>query len=194
MRRALVLGALGALALAGCEPDITAGSYYCGEEMACPETLRCDGLTAECVYPDDAEPFVCPPGSNELEPDDALDAPGSLGTRGCGLAVTELGCVDTSADVDHLAFTTPAGCTGTLELRVRYSLAFAGLELDLLDPDGTVIAAGDDCGLDTAAQLTTCLSTTATPDTDYVIRIRIPDGTPDCDGLCSFNRYQLSIL
>jgi hypothetical protein len=187
---------LGALVATACSPDITSGTYYCGDEQACPPELSCDGPTAQCVYPQDVEVFECPAGSNDAEPDDDVAAAADLGVGGCGaIPVTEVGCIDAGGDVDHATLTIPSSCPNGLDLKLRYPLAFMPLQLELLDADGTLVEAGTICAeADTSAQVTTCLSASVEPDTTYVIRVRPADDAPDCDGACAYNRYQLSIL
>jgi hypothetical protein len=194
MRAMLVLAAL--LAVAACKPDITAGTYYCGDEESCPADLRCDGPTAECVYPQDVEVFTCPDGTNAAEPDDAVADALDIGDAGCGgVPFNDNGCIDNSVDVDHIVLTTPASCDGTLDIRLRFPLAFVPLALDLLAPDGTVVQAGEITeDSDTTAQVTVSLRATVGPGEQYILRIRAAPDAPDCDGACAYNRYSLSVL
>jgi hypothetical protein len=184
------------LLVAACTPDITTMSYYCGEEAACPPELRCDGPTALCVYPEDVAVFECPAGTNDAEPDDDTASAADLGTLGCGgVPFTDNGCIDAAGDLDHAALTMPASCDGTLELRLRYPLAFLPLQVELLDASGDLVEAGTVCeNADTSAQVTTCLTASVVAGDPYVIRIRPADDALDCDGACAFNRYTLSIL
>lgn len=185
--------AIAALALlaGACAPEITAGAYYCGPEEACPDDLFCDGPTATCVYASQVQPFFCEPDLDDV-PADARD----VGVGGCGASSLVLdGCLDTGGDVDHYEIVTPAGCDDPLQAIVRFPVAFAPLAVDLLDAAGAVVATGEVCDdLDEAGQTRVCLQVTAQPDTVYVLRIRIPDGAPDCNRGCAFNRFAISIL
>jgi hypothetical protein len=182
--------------LAACTPEITSGTYYCGIQAQCPPDLACDGETATCVYPQDVSPFLCPEGTNDAEPDDDISSALDVGIAACGaIAFTDDGCIDAADDVDHVAFTTAADCDGTLDLKLRFGLAFAPLSIDLLDDGGAVLASGTQCqGPDSSAQVTVCLTAPVDPSTTYLLRIAMPSDAPTCDGACEFNTYQLSIL
>jgi hypothetical protein len=182
--------------VAACTPEITSGSYLCGEQESCPPDLRCDGETATCVFARDVMPFVCPEGTNDAEPDDDIASALDIGTAGCGaLAFSDDGCIDAADDVDHVAFTTPADCDGMLDVKLRFSLAFAPIGVDLLDDSGAVVASGAQCGTaDSSGQITVCLTAPVDPTTAYVLRIDLPSDAPTCGGACAFNSYQLSIL
>lgn len=188
MRRAILLLTL----LAACEPEFTAESYYCGEQMSCPPTLVCDGISAKCVYPQDVQHFICPDFTNADEPDDTVADAVDFGEAGCGsLAPMYLGCIDNATDVDHLAI--HVGCDD-IDFRLRFAYAFAPLQIDLLDPGGAVTASGELCEpTDATARSTVCLSTVLAPG-DYYVRVQIAEGAPVCDGLCDFNDYTLSLL
>jgi hypothetical protein len=195
VRRAAIGVAL--LGLAACDPEIGSGIYFCGPERGCPPELRCDEVTATCVFPNQVNPFACATGANDYEPD---DAPGEAGevtaAAGCGaITINELGCVDEADDVDHLAFVTPATCDGELEVDVRYAVAFAPLVLELLDDGGDVIGTGTVCDeLDEFGEARLCATAEVTPDQRVMIRVGAEDGGADCDGTCGYNRYRLSIF
>jgi hypothetical protein len=185
-----------AVAVAGCEPEITSGSYYCGPELACPPDFRCDHLTASCVYPSLAEPFECAPESNDAEPDDDVGAALELGDVGCGVPSERLGCVDNAGDVDYLTLVAPAGCARRpLQLRLRFPVAFSPLGIEVVDAAGGAVATGAVCtDVDGFGMTHVCGEATIDPGATYVVRVaRAPGGTT-CDGLCPYNRYNLSIF
>lgn len=190
MRRLALLATL-----AACDPEITSGVYYCGPERACPPDLRCDEPTALCVYPAEAEAFVCGPGTNDNEPDDDLASAFALGTAGCGsLSLVQPGALDEDEDVDHLAVVTPVGCAGEFEVLVRYPIALAAVTVEILDATGAVLATGEICDdLDVSGRVHLCAQVDVTPSTTYVLRIGL-GGEGDCDGACAYNRYMLSVL
>jgi len=188
-----------ALAAAACDPEITSGVYLCGEERGCPPGLVCDGVTTECVYSGEAASFQCAEGSNDGEPDETLDAAWDLGTGGCGVfpPIELPGCVDNAGDVDHLAVVASVDCEGArvFEVKLRHPIAFAPLSLEILDGDGAVVATGEICEtVDDAGLVHVCAEVDAAPGDPLVVRVRLADGAPDCDGTCAYNRYLLSIL
>jgi hypothetical protein len=184
---------LATLALAGCEPDIGSGAYYCGPDRTCPPGLRCDDSTAVCRFPREAEPFVCPEGSNDHEPDETSDAAFDLGVVGCGAgAVAVEGCVDNAPDVDHYALTPSASC-GTVHVTLQAPIAFAQLALDVVDGDGAVVATGTVCEeLDGSGQVGLCADAAVSGAGPYYARVTMLDGGDACDGACAYNRYHLS--
>jgi hypothetical protein len=190
------LAALATVTFAACTPDVPSGVYYCGPERACPPDLVCDDSTAVCVLEDEAEGFACGEDATLPEPDDTLALATDYGARGCGFQpVTSEGCLDHPADVDHVAFTSSLDCdVRPFEAKVRYPVAFAPVVLELLDDAGEVLATGEVCvELDATGQAHACIETDLPEDTAHVLRMRRVDGSPDCDGTCRYNRYQLSI-
>lgn len=188
--------ALALVVLASCAPEVPGGVYYCGPERACPPDLVCDDATAVCVYEAEADPFACGEDANLPEPDDTLALATSYGPRGCGFApVVSEGCLDHAADIDHIAFTTSLDCdVRPFEAKVRYPIAFAPVVLEILDEAGEVIAAGQECvDLDETGQTHHCVELDLPEDTAHYLRMQRVDGSPDCDGTCRYNRYQLSI-
>lgn len=183
------------LLLVACEPDINPGTYYCGPEEDCPPDLACDGPSDTCVLPSTAMPFVCPADSNLDEPDDTPATARDLGITGCGAqAFSETGCLDDASDVDHVTFTTAAGCT-SIDLRLRAPVAWALPTIELLDDTGAVVATGTVTDeLDETGLVHLELMATVTAQTTYTARTRLADGTPDCGGACAYTWYQLSVL
>lgn len=194
MRAALLI----ILLLAGCEPEIGAGTYYCGPERFCPPDLECDDPTFTCERPGSAQPFACQEGSQDPEPDDSADSAEDLGDLACGLPILEqrVGCLDED-DVDHITFDLDGTCVGDdphLEVGLRFPVAFMPLTVELLDDDGEVMQeavactpSGDQTGTDRV-----CLERRIEPGS-YVIRVRVVEGAPDCDGDCRHNSYQLDV-
>ncbi len=192
--RAVLAAALVTL-VAGCQPDIGSGVYYCGPERACPPDLTCDDATAICVFESQTEPFECGAERNVTEPDDGVVDAFDAGTAGCGPAISQLGCSDEISDVDHLRIVTPPACSDVLEVEIEFAVAFVPLTVDILDEDGAVLAAGEICDdLDAQGQVSVCAQVDADGARPYVVRVQAAEGGPDCDGTCGFNRYQLSIF
>jgi hypothetical protein len=189
--RALVLATL---ALAACDPDIGSGAYYCGPERACPPGLRCDDSTAVCRFPREAEPFVCPEGSNNHEPDETADAAFDLGVVGCGAAAVAVeGCIDNDSDVDHYAITTGASCA-TVHVTLQAPIALAQLAVEVVSPDGDVYDVGTVCeDLDASGQVGLCVDLAVPGGNAYYVRVTKLEGGDDCDGTCAYNRYHLSL-
>jgi len=183
-----------AVALAGCEPDIVGGAYYCGPERACPPDLRCDEATAVCRYPREVEAFTCPDGTNAHEPDDTVAAAFDLGTAGCGVgSVAADGCIDNAPDLDHWTIHTPEGCGSTVHVTAAAPLAFAPVSLEVLAADGTQLVEGTVCDdLDDAGQVRRCADLDLPGGSTAVLRLGLLGGE-DCDGACAYNRYHLSV-
>jgi hypothetical protein len=192
VRRAAL--AMGALALAACEPEIISGTYFCGPERGCPPDLACDGATLRCVRPEQVEPFRCAAGSQAAEPDDELASAQSLGVLGCRSRVVDLtGCIADAADVDHLRVEGPAGCNGTLQVVMHHPVALADLALEVLDEAGQPVAAGAVClALDVTGRVRTCVEAPIAPGQIRIVRVR-GSGAGTCDGDCAHNQYYLSL-
>lgn len=196
MRASLLI--LGCALLAACEPDIGAGTYYCGPERFCPPDLECDDPTFTCERPAAAQPFACPEGSESGEPDDTTSSGEELGELDCGLPILEqrVGCLD-DEDVDHIGFILDGTCVGDdphLEVALRFPVALVPLTIELLDTGGDVIdeavpctPSGDQTGTDRV-----CLERRIEPG-HYFLRVRTADDAPDCDGDCRHNSYQLDV-
>ncbi len=195
MRAALYFSVV-ALA-AGCTPEIGAGTYFCGPELFCPPELACDPLTFSCETPGSFEAFSCPDGSESNEPaDDAISTAPELGRLACNLnSEFGLACIDQLSDIDVLKFEIGdcAGQNPHVEVEIRYPVAMAPLEIEVLDADEVVVATGEPCtpasnfsGMDwLCAELPPVEGT-------YFIRVRAR-GDGDCDGNCSYNLYQLYV-
>lgn len=194
IRRALV-AALAVLALA-CDPDIGAGTYFCGPELFCPPSLVCDPGTYTCELPSSVQPFACPEGTQDQEPDDSIEQASDLARLDCNYNVEPLArCIASAADVDYVTFSIDE-CYGSdphLNLQIRFPVAVAPLELDVLDEDGAVIGSGETCtpSEDFTGMEWVCLLLPPTPGT-YVLRVRAT-GEANCSGDCAFNQYLLYI-
>jgi hypothetical protein len=183
------------LALAACSPDINPGSYYCGPSEDCPPDLKCDGATDLCDLPATAGPFLCPAGTNANEPDNNMTTALDIGVAGCGTqSYSDSGCIDKASDIDYVTFTAAAGCN-TIDVRLRAPVAWATPTVELMDDTSAVIATGSGSGtIDDMGETALQLTGTITGGLRYYVRVRLADGTPDCDGTCSYTWYQLSIL
>jgi hypothetical protein len=182
------------LCAAACDPEIGAGTYYCGPELLCPPDLDCDPNTFTCDVPGSFPAFACPEGSEANEPDDVAADATALGQLVCNYNA-EIGpiCVDDLADADMFAFSI-GPCDGAdphVELEIRYPIAMAPLVVDVLDSSEAVVASGELCtpeqnftGMDWV-----CVSMPAV-EGDYFIRVR-SRGDIDCDGACPFNTYRM---
>jgi hypothetical protein len=184
-----------AIALAACTPEITPGTYLCGEEELCPEGQACDGLTNMCVLPSAARPFECGDEIDEVEPNDAFQSAQSVGALQCVSHVAEFkGCSrkDGNAE-DWFSFAVP-NCSSTVRAtaRIAFSLAYEPLVLELRDANGSTKATGDVCANDAPndgdSQL--CFDLPVTAGAQYAIRVA-GSGTADCDGACAYNRYTM---
>lgn len=184
--------------ITACSPDIAPGTYFCGPEKLCPPDLICHEPTFVCESAFDAEPFLCPEGTELAEPDNELATARNLPVS-CGNTVlsAENGCLVSDETVDLFALDMPASCAGTaprLELQIRYPVAFRPLRLELLDANGVVLATSTLCTpeLESAGTDWQCLSYAPT---EAVLYVRVgpdPEG-PNCDGACDYNQYWLSI-
>ncbi len=186
-----------ALALAACAPEITPGTYLCGDEQLCPEGQRCDGLTNTCELPSAARPFECGDEIDEVEPNDAFESAQAVGELRCVSRVAEVhGCSrkDGSAE-DWFSFAVPS-CAQTVRTtaRIAFPLAYEPLVLELRDANGATKATADVCASDDKNDGDTelCLDTAVTPGAQYAIRVAA-SGTADCDGECAYNRYTLTM-
>lgn len=189
--------ALLALTLVACTPEITPGTYLCGDEESCPAGQACDGLTNTCELPSAARPFECGPEIDELEPNDAFQSAQAVSDLQCVSRVAEIhGCSrkDGSPE-DWFSFAVP-NCTQTVRTtaRIAFPLAFEPLVLELRDANGTVKATGDVCSSDDKhdgdAEL--CIDLPVTAGSQYAIRVA-GAGSADCDGACAYNRYTLTM-
>jgi hypothetical protein len=198
MRAGLLTLAAACAYLGGCAPDIGAGTYYCGPERFCPPDLACDDPTFTCERPGSAASFACPDGSQGAEPDDTIGTGEELGELDCGLPILDqhVGCLDDD-DVDHIGFVLDGTCVGEdphLEVSLRFPVALMPLSVDLLDTGGDVIAEGVPCtpSGDATGTDRVCLDRRIEPG-HYLLRVRMVDDAPDCDGECRHNQYQLDV-
>lgn len=186
-----------AFALAACSPEITPGTYLCGDEQLCPEGQACDGVTNTCELPNAARPFECGEEIDEIEPNDAFQSAQAVGELKCVSRVAEVhGCTrkDGSPE-DWFSFAVP-GCTNTVRMtsRIAFPLSYEPLVLELVDPDGAAKATADICASDDKHDGDTemCLDAQVTPNAQYAIRVT-GSGTADCAGACAYNRYTLTM-
>jgi hypothetical protein len=196
MMRFAWIAPLGALALAACSPEITPGTFLCGEEELCPEGQACDGVTDTCELPSAARPFECGDEIDEVEPNDAFQSAQAVGDLQCVSRVAEVhGCSrkDGSAE-DWFSFTVPSCTTVRATARISFPLAYEPLVLDLRDANDSTTATGDVCASDDKNDGDTelCLDIAITPSAQYAIRVA-GSGSADCDGECAYNRYTLTM-
>ena len=199
----LIRAPLAALALvalvapvAGCEPEILSGVYYCGPELSCPSDQVCSAGDGTCVQPGFARPFECPDGTNAAEPDDDLATAPLVSPGGCpsGDAV-RTGCLPAAADIDWLRIGSPISCAGrTLAVDVRYPAAFAPVVLERTQPDGTVLETAPICDITggIGQNDATCLRTPVPADGQTVVRLTFDDAL-DCENACDFTHYEVTV-
>lgn len=197
MRAAICFAAV--VLAGGCTPEIGPGTYFCGPELFCPPDLECDPNSFSCEIPGSFAAFSCPEGSETNEPDDDVisTAPG-LGRLACNYN-GEFGpvCIDDLSDTDLLKFEVGdcAGQNPHVEVEIRYPVAMAPLEVEVLDENEVVVATGEPCtptsnfsGMDWL-----CVEMPAVEGT-YFIRVRARgDGAGDCDGDCQYNLYKVFV-
>lgn len=195
MIRRAALATLALLAL-GCDPEVGPGTYFCGPELFCPPSLACDPVTYTCELPGTVEAFSCPDGSQDEEPDDATDTASDLGRLTCNYTSAPVArCIASATDVDYVAFSIEE-CFGSdphLDIQLRFPVAAAPLEVDVLDADGAVVGSGQLC---TPSENFTgmewlCVLLPPTPGA-YFVRVRAT-GEANCSGDCAFNQYLLYI-
>jgi hypothetical protein len=197
MVRAIGLAVMVALALAvaGCDPDITGGAYICGPQLACPDDYACDQVTALCVRPSSAQPFACAEGAEAGEPNDDPGFATPILLPACpGNQVERLGCLPAAADFDWLVIDGGAACAGApVTIEIRYAAAFAPAVVDETSPTGTVIAGAEQCGVagDSGINDAKCLDTTLGADGRVMLRVGL-DPELDCDGACDFTNYSVT--
>jgi hypothetical protein len=179
-------------ALAACTPEIVAGAYFCGPEMSCPSGFACDGPSNTCVRPGSVQPFACDFSLQDREPDDDVANAPLLGIIPCAPQRLETtGCIADGVDVDIFALTS-GDCAMQVEIRATYATAFAPVAIDILDDTGELLAPGELCGTGAGGEDVSCADLITTANTTYLIRFVAADEA-DCDGLCSYNRYEVSI-
>lgn len=186
-----------ALALAACTPEITPGTYLCGDEELCPEGQACDGVTNTCELASAARPFECGDEIDEVEPNDAFQSAQAVGDLQCVSRVAEVhGCTrkDGSPE-DWFSFVVPS-CTSTVRTtaRIAFPLAYEPLVVELRDANGGVKATAESCSSDDKHDGDTelCLDVAVTPTAQYALRVA-GAGSADCDGACAYNRYTLTM-
>jgi len=194
MRGALLFAVVG-LAV-GCTPEIGAGTYFCGPELLCPPDLACDPNTYTCETPGSFDPFSCPSGSESFEPDDTISTARELGRLVCNFG-SEYGplCIDDFTDTDLISFEI-GNCAGDdphVEVEIRFPVAMAPLQVDVLDEDEAVVATGASCTPQSnfSGMEWVCAELPPVEGT-YFIRVRAR-GDIDCDGECPHNLYQLFV-
>ena len=146
--------------------------------------------------PGAAQPFSCPQGGGETEPNDDAARAQSLGALDCVSRVVEVaGCAAGSDREDWFAFEVPAACTSVaVDAGLAFVFAFEVLELELRAEDGTSVATGQACGFeipDDGAD-NRCLNHPLTPGGRYALRVA-RSGEGDCGGDCAHNRYTLDV-
>jgi hypothetical protein len=173
--------ALAFVLVAACSPDIQSGSYYCGDEEACPPGLSCDGATNICVAPAEATPFSCDKG-NPLFP----------ATCGAG-QLESTGCVNTAGAHDTFTLVTDATCTMDFTAQITMPIAFMPLDVTVKDASGNTVASGAPCNVAHGGAVDVCASFSGGNGQSYTVDVAAAAGAPTCDGACAFNRYSLSV-
>lgn len=189
------------LGVAACTPEIGPGTYFCGPERLCPPELSCDDTSYTCVAPTSVQPFACPMGFDDAEPDDDMANAQDLGELECGLPAIQNGasCVVDGDPADYYKFVYNQDCQGSnphLQIRLRYPIALVPLQVELLDDSGSVLAAGEICTspIDTSGRERLCIDIPPVTGTTYFVRVARPADAPNCDGDCDYNQYLLDIL
>ncbi|MGE0396177.1 MAG: hypothetical protein AB7T06_05590 [Kofleriaceae bacterium] len=198
MRASFLVAALVAalaIALAACTPEITPGTYLCGEEELCPEGQTCDGVSNTCELPSAARPFECGDEIDEVEPNDAFQSAQLVEGLQCVSRVAEVhGCSrkDGSAE-DWFGFAVPSCTTVRATARIAFPLSYEPLVLELRDANDAVVATGEVCASDDKHDGDTelCIDMRVNPNDQYAIRVA-GEGVADCDGACAYNRYTLT--
>ncbi|MGN6109851.1 MAG: hypothetical protein ACTHU0_32385 [Kofleriaceae bacterium] len=190
-----MLAAISACAgLAACEPDIAPGSYLCGPEQLCPEGQVCNGPDNVCVFPGAATPFEC--GAS----DPAGDTPETgkdLGTFTCFSPDRETtGCLSGGDQADWYQLDVPSECVAVkIQVRMVFPVAFEPLDLWFSNDGaaGTLVEAScaNPPDLDLGDQVR-CYEQTVAPGGHYAVGV-VRSGIENCNGLCAYNRYRLSI-
>lgn len=186
----------GLLAVGACAPDIAPGSYLCGPEQSCPDDQACDGLTNTCVLPSQAQPFACPTGATEIEPNNAASSAQVVANLACVSRTAQvIGCTKDLDGEDWFQFDVPATCTSVgVDVRLTFPIAFEGLALELRNDAGATITTGEPCAQSEPddGDDQSCLAQTLTPGGHYAIRIA-RTGEGECGGACAYNRYTLTL-
>jgi hypothetical protein len=193
--RALLIALVAAAA--ACSPEIGAGTYYCGPERLCPPHLSCDEPTFTCESDIIAEPFACAEGSEAYEPDNDVASARELGNASCGTAVLGdyRGCLAAGDVADLYRFEVPSICSGEdphLTFKLSYTIAFTPMVLELIDDQGNVVATAEPCEANSTGTDSVCLELDPQVGT-VLVRVRLDDTAPDCDGQCRYNHYWLDI-
>ena len=188
MRAILVLALAGA-----CTPDVVPGSYFCGENAACPEDQKCNLADNTCVLPGLVRSFACEQDVSS-EPDDSLETGYMLMNIDCTtLPVVINGCMPSGDSADWYRLSIPGTCGAvSIDTRITFPVAFQRLGVQLVDTsNGSVLAT------DTACQFSgesgddlRCVAASLTAGVTYAIGVA-PTGAGDCDGDCAFTRYTL---
>jgi len=185
-----------AVACAACSPDVGPGTYYCGPQRLCPDSLVCDEISYTCETEAAARKFACPDGAEGFEPDSAMNVARDLGAMACktSLLGNWRGCVTGPGDVDYMKFENTTTCGGVLRGVLAYPRALISVKLEAVDEAGNVIGTGENCTKinDYSGTEQLCLNIPAPQGTTYV-RVVVDDEAADCNGECHHNQYVLSL-
>jgi hypothetical protein len=178
---------------AACTPEISSGSYLCGPEQLCPEGQRCNGPDNVCVLASQAQPFACGGADDPIGDDGPAGGP-LIADLTCVSTLREMkGCLREMDPADFFQLDVPAGCAAVqVEATVSFPIAFAPLRFrfasgtELADVETPCAASqmpvpGDD---------QRCFRMAVQPGAHHAIGL-VRDGTDDCAGGCSYNRYTL---
>lgn len=175
------LGAIAALGLAACTPQIESGAYFCGPSEQCPPELACDGETSTCVQPANVSAFTCTEGP-------------SLPTPGCGPdAIGSNGCVLTADAHDQITFQSPA-CVVMATVMITYSEGFMPLTVTVRDGAGATIGTSAPCHSVHGGDQDACIEFATLVGENYTFDVAATSGASTCGGACGFNRFDLSVV
>jgi hypothetical protein len=182
-----------AFAVAACTPEIVSGVYFCGPEMLCPPDQLCSPDTALCVRPALVQPFACPAGSQDLEPNNDVASATTMTFTTCpGPEQRSPACMPDPADIDLIAIDAPCP-GGALSLDVRFPVAFSPIVVEQIEVGGAVIASATSCAIagDESINDAACLDVTVPAGGRVYIRFSL-DPEIDCDDACAFNWYDVA--
>ncbi len=191
MRAALLV----ALVTAACTPDIAPGTYFCGAEGLCPEGQACNGPDNICVLDNQAQPFDC--DGADPTGDDAPSAGQPLGDLGCVSQLTEnKGCLRENDPADWFQLDVPDNCNAVqIDARVTFPVAFEPVEMQVSSENGAPTTAETPCSSGTfplEGQTIRCFKLTVQNGSHHAIGL-VHQGSENCNGACSNNRYILSL-
>jgi hypothetical protein len=183
--------------VAGCQPEILSGTYFCGPEMSCPPDQICSAASSLCVRPELALPFACPADSQTIgEPNNDVASATAITFTTCPGAEQRLpGCVPDPADLDLIVVDAPTCGGRSLSFDVRFPVAFAPVIVEQVDAAGTTIQTATSCEIagENSQNDAACLDATVPGDGRVYVRLTL-DPEIDCDDACNFNWYDVAAV